>query len=303
MGLWNPFARKHDVNPCLGEVSPIREILLRHPRDAFVSQSLLNQTWRALNYLAEPDFVRACAEYDGFVRVLESQGMEIHFLAGHPRLTPDALYVRDAAILTPRGLCLAAMGKVERVPETDVLAEQSKTINWSLCGGISPPGQVEGGDLVWLDSKRVLIAHGYRTNAEGIRQFQDLVGSEVEVREVPLPHFRGPNDVLHLMSMISPVDHDLALVYSPLMPVPFRNWLLELGMTLVEVPESEYDSLGCNVLALAPRRCVLVEGNPETRRALERAGAEVIEIEGSEICLKGSGGPTCLTRPLVRSPF
>jgi N-dimethylarginine dimethylaminohydrolase len=162
---------------------------------------------------------------------------------------------------------------------------------------------VEGGDLVWLDSKRVLIAHGYRTNAEGIRQFQDLVGSEVEVREVPLPHFRGPNDVLHLMSMISPVDHDLALVYSPLMPVPFRNWLLELGMTLVEVPESEYDSLGCNVLALAPRRCVLVEGNPETRRALERAGAEVIEIEGSEICLKGSGGPTCLTRPLVRSPF
>jgi len=118
-----------------------------------------------------------------------------------------------------------------------------------------------------------------------------------------LPHFRGPNDVLHLMSMISPVDHDLALVYSPLMPVPFRNWLLELGMTLVEVPESEYDSLGCNVLALAPRRCVLVEGNPETRRALERAGAEVIEIEGSEICLKGSGGPTCLTRPLVRSPF
>ncbi len=117
---------------------------------------------------------------------------------------------------------------------------------------------------------------------------------------VPLPHYKGPDDVFHLMSIISPLDHDLALVHSPLMPVPFRDWLLARGIRRVEVAEAEFETLGCNALALAPRRCLMVEGNPETRARLEAAGCEVLTYDGAEISMKGAGGPTCLTRPLAR---
>ena len=146
----------------------------------------------------------------------------------------------------------------------------------------------------------VVVGRGYRTNAEGIRQLRAQLGPAVEVIEVPLPHWRGPGDVMHLMSLISPVDADLAVAYSPLLPVPFREWLLGRGMTLVETPAEEFESMGTNVLALAPRQCLMLTGNPRTRAALERAGATVIEYEGSEISVKGAGGPTCLTRPLLR---
>ena len=102
------------------------------------------------------------------------------------------------------------------------------------------------------------------------------------------------------MSILSPVDKDLAVVYSPLTPVAFRNELLDRHYQLIEVPEQEFDSMGCNVLAIAPRQCILVNGNPRTRLALENAGCRVIEYQGAEISLKGGGGPTCLTRPLER---
>src|SRR5439155_754324 len=157
--------------------------------------------------------------------------------------------------------------------------------------------------------ERVLVKHaravgqGYRTNAEGIRQLRELLAACIEgLIVVPLPHWRGPNDVFHLMSMVSPIDRDLFLVYAPLLPIPFREALLARGIELIEVPEGEFATLGCNVLALAPRCCVMVAGNPETRTRLRRAGVEVREFGGREICLKGGGGPTCLTRPLVRSP-
>ena len=148
--------------------------------------------------------------------------------------------------------------------------------------------------------RTLVVGRGYRTNAEGIRQLGAFPGPHVETIEVPLPHWRGEADVMHLMSLISPVDRDLAVVYSPLLPVPFRQWLLARGMRLVEVPDEEFDTMGCNVLALAPRRCLMLAGNPRTRAALERAGAEVVEYEGAEISVKGAGGPTCLTRPITR---
>jgi N-dimethylarginine dimethylaminohydrolase len=159
---------------------------------------------------------------------------------------------------------------------------------------------LEGGDVVWFDDRTVAVGRGYRTNAEGIRQFAESLGPAVGVIIVPLPHCRGPQDVFHLMSILSPVDEQLAVVYSPLMPVPFREWLLERGMRLVEVPEAEFESMGANVLALAPRRVVMLEGNPVTTARLEAAGVEVLTYGGSEISLKGGGGPTCLTRPLTR---
>ena len=156
--------------------------------------------------------------------------------------------------------------------------------------------------MAWIDERTLAVGRGYRTNGEGIRQLRSLLGSAVDrVVPVPLPHWRGPGDVFHLMSMFSPVDRDLAVVYSPLLPVPFRQLLLKHGYELVEVPDAEFESMGCNVLAVSPRRCVALEGNPVTRRRLEAAGAEVHTYRGREISAKGGGGPTCLTRPLVRS--
>ena len=170
-----------------------------------------------------------------------------------------------------------------------------------MAGAICPPGRIEGGDLIWLDERTIVIGRGYRTNASGIQQLRALVGNAVEIHEVPLPHWRGPSDVMHLMSLISPVDRDAAAVYSPLLPVPFREWLLDRGYRLIEVADDEFETMGTNVLALAPRRCVILSGNPRTRAALEKGGVDVLEYDGEEISVKGAGGPTCLTRPISRA--
>src|ERR1043165_1285659 len=157
-------------------------------------------------------------------------------------------------------------------------------MGYEIARRITPPGLLEGGDVVWVDRRTVAVGRGYRTNDEGIAQLRLLLADSIdELFVVPLPHWRGAGDVFHLMSIISPVDRDLAVVYSPLMPIPFREWLIERGIALVEVPDAEFESMGANVLALAPRRCLMVAGNPKTRAAIERAGAEVIEYEGTEI--------------------
>jgi N-dimethylarginine dimethylaminohydrolase len=168
-----------------------------------------------------------------------------------------------------------------------------------MAGEIREPGTIEGGDFVWLDARTAAIGHGYRTNGEGIRQFREIVAADgCEVVEVPLPHWDGPGDVLHLMSMLSPVDERKLLVYSRLLPVPFRKRLLDMGFELLEVPDGEYATMATNVLALAPGRCLALAGNPRTAAVLEKAGIEVLTYEGKEISVKGAGGPTCLTRPL-----
>jgi N-dimethylarginine dimethylaminohydrolase len=159
---------------------------------------------------------------------------------------------------------------------------------------------LEGGDVVWVDERTLAVGRGYRTNDEGLRQLRELTADIVdEIVVVALPHWNGPADVLHLMSFLSPIDHDLALVYSRLMPVPFREWLLARGNRLVEVPDEEYDTMACNVLAVAPRKCIMLEGNPRTRELLEAEGVEVRVFGGAEICAKGAGGPTCLTCPIL----
>ena len=171
-----------------------------------------------------------------------------------------------------------------------------------MVGTIQPPGRLEGGDVVWLDERTMAVGRGYRTNDAGIAQLRVLLGDSIdELIVVALPHWQGPGDVFHLMSIVSPVDRDLAVVYSPLLPVPFRERLLARGIRLVEVPHEEFDTMGANVLAIAPRRCVMVAGNPATRGRLEQAGAQVSEYDGREISLKGGGGPTCLTRPVLRA--
>jgi N-dimethylarginine dimethylaminohydrolase len=284
----------------LNEYGRIRRVALRAPAESFVDQARLDAEWRRLNYTARPGFAGAAAEYGRLVELLKGEGAAIDFLPAGAALTIDSIYVRDAAIVGPRGIILCSMGKPERRGEPAVAGAAFAKLGLAVAGAIDGEGRLEGGDLVWFDDRTLAVGHTYRTNDEGIRQLRALVGPEVEVVVADMPHYRGPADVFHLMSVLSPIDRDLALVHSPLMPIRFRDWLVGRGIALVEVPDAEFESMGCNVLAIAPRRCIMLQGNPRTAAALRQAGAEVIEIAGHEISEKGQGGPTCLTRPLLR---
>ena len=285
----------------LSEVDRLARVAVKHPREAFVDQQTIARQWEELRFTAAPNFEQALREHDRFVEAL-SVVAEVHLLPRDETTTLDSIYVRDASIVCDRGLVLCRMGKSQRVeePAAQERAATAGHMPVTICGRIEPPGRVEGGDVIWLDARTLVVGRGYRTNADGIRQLRAILGHRVEVIEVPLPHWQGQHDVMHLMSLISPIDHGMAVVYSRLLPVPFREWLLDRGIHLVEVPDEEFDTMGTNVLALAPRRCLMLSGNPRTRAALERAGADVVEYEGTEISVKGAGGPTCLTRPLER---
>lgn len=289
----------------MNEYGHLGRVLLKHPRDAFIDSATVDAQWRGLHFASRPDVARASHEYDRFVEILEAAGATTDFLPRDPHTTLDSIYVRDAALVSPRGLIFCSMGKPQRAAEPNAQeaafsAGQVEAV--PIAGRIAAPGRIEGGDVVWLDGRTVVVGRGYRTNDEGIRQLGALLaGTMAEMIVVPLPHWRGEADVMHLMSLFSPVDRDLAVVYSPLLPVPFREELVARGLQLVEVPEEEFETMGTNVLAVAPRRCVMLAGNRRTRAALERAGAEVVEYTGAEISVKGAGGPTCLTRPLRRS--
>jgi N-dimethylarginine dimethylaminohydrolase len=282
------------------DVGKLRKVIVKHVRDAFLDDATIDGQWQRLNYYGRPDLARAVVEYDQFVKLLQGLGAEIEFLPQDGSVTMDSLYPRDAAITTDRGVILCSMGKEERRTEPSALTGVLRRLGIPILGSITGAGRVEGGDVTWLDRDTLAVGQGYRTNDDGIRQLRRLLGDDVQVVVVPLPHWRGPADVFHLMSMISPVADDLAVVYSPLLPVPFREFLLARGIGLVEVPDEEFESMGCNVLAVAPRVCLLRRGNPKTRQRLEAAGVEVHEFAGDEICGRGAGGPTCLTRPLAR---
>jgi N-dimethylarginine dimethylaminohydrolase len=286
------------------EYDRLTHVAVKHARDAFVSPDVLARQWATHGFAAAPDFTAACREYEAFLEALARHGAGITLLPADDSVSIDSIYTRDASLVTPRGVLLCAMGKPlrEREPAAQQRAFAAVAQTWSaVAGAIEPPGRIEGGDVVWLDERTVVVGRGYRTNAEGIRQFRSFLGPAIDVIEVPLPHWKGPGDVMHLMSLISPVDRDLAVVYSRLLPVPFHEELTSRGIALVETTDEEFDSMATNVLALAPRRCVMLAGNPLTRAALERAGAAVTEYAGTEISVKGAGGPTCLTRPLVRA--
>jgi len=282
------------------DVGPLVRLLLKHPREAFRDEASIDGQWRQLFWTARPDLARAAEEYDRFVALLRDAGAEVDFLPADETAGLDSLYVRDASIPTDRGLILCRMGKVARGTEPALQGEFLRGLGLPVLGEITGDGRLEGGDVTWLDETTLAVGEGYRTNAEGIRQLRALLGDGVEVLVMPEPHYKGPEDVFHIMSVLSPIDHDLALVFSPLVPVPFRQQLLGRGFRLVEVPEEEFETLGCNCLAVAPRLCLLPAGNPLTRSRLEAAGATVLEFQAGEICAKGLGGPTCLTRPLLR---
>ncbi len=284
----------------MNEFGRLKRLAMRRPLEAMRNQAKVDAEWRDLNYHTKPDFELAQREHDAFAVIIRNVGAEIVYLPDDPVLTMDSLYVRDAATVSPRGAILCNMGKAARCGEPGIHGKAFEQAGIPVLGAVTGEGSIEGGDLIWLDEKTVAIGRTYRTNDDGIRQFKNLVGPDVHVEVTALPHYKGQSDVFHLMSIISPLDKDLQLVYSPLMPIPFREWLLAKGMTLVEVPDEEFASMGCNVLTIAPREVVMVKGNPETKKRMEAAGCKVHVINADAISVPGEGGPTCLTRPLMR---
>lgn len=283
------------------EYHPMLSVLLNPVTHSFVGQEKLNKEWQQLNYTALPHYEQACEEYRQFETLLANQGISISYLPPDAVLSTDAIYSRDASIATNHGMILCNMGKNARSEEPKAHGRWYKKNKIPVLGAITSPGTLEGGDLVWLDESTLAVGRSYRSNATGIRQLKELLAPfEIEIIVVDLPHYKGPADVFHLMSVLSPVDKDLAVVYSPLLPIAFREELLRRNYVLVEVPEQEFDSLGCNVLAIAARKCIMVSGNPITLKRMQSQGCEVLTYQGEEISIKGGGGPTCLTRPLRR---
>jgi N-dimethylarginine dimethylaminohydrolase len=279
---------------------PLKKVAVRRPQDAFISDAKIDAEWQDLNFHSRPNLGNARAEFEQVENLLKLTGAEVFFLPVADGLTLDSLYTHDALVVTPRGLVRPRMGKAQRRNEAAVNAAALEKLGLPIAGDITGEGKLEGGDLVWLDRHTLIAGVGYRTNAEGCRQLQALCGPDVAVLMFDMPHYKGRSDVFHLMSVLSPLDQDLAVVYLPLMPVRLVELLEHRGIKFVHVPDSEFDTMGCNVLALGPRHAMSVAGNPETVTRMQNAGVKVDVIAGTDICRKGEGGPTCMTRPLVR---
>jgi dimethylargininase len=255
--------------------------------------------WREYGWRAAPDHAAAAAEHEIFAVLLEDAGAEV-VISRHDPGNPDAIYAYDPVLVGRDGAVLLRPGKEGRRSEPAALASTLDAAGVPVAGEVAEPALAEGGDTLWLDETTLLVGIGYRTNEAAIEALRDaFVGVEVLVFD--LPHWNGAGEVMHLMSFISPLDVDLALVYPRLAPVRLMRLLAERGISVLEVPDEEFESQGSNVLALGPRRALALDGNPETRRRMERAGVDVVVYRGDEISRKGDGGPTCLTRPLLRS--
>jgi N-dimethylarginine dimethylaminohydrolase len=272
----------------------LRRVLVRSPRTED------RAAWRAYGWRAEPDPARMMDEHEAFRALLADAGAEVIEGQTPIGLCPDQIYVHDPALVTDRGAILLRPGKEGRRIEVDAMAVDMVEAGLPLAARLEGPATAEGGDVLWLDERTLLVGRGYRTNDEGVRALVHAL-PDVDVVVFDLPHLRGPSEVLHLMSLLSLLDVDLALGYPPLMPVRLVELLAKRGVELIEVPDDEFETMGANVLALAPRIALALDGNPETKRRMERAGVDVRVYRGDEISRKGDGGPTCLTRPLLRA--
>ncbi len=271
----------------------LRRVLVRPPQAGDAAR------WREYGWRSKPDVERAAAEHEALRELLAEAGAEVIVAAGEAA-NPDAIYAYDPLLVGENGAVLLRPGKDERLGEADALVPDLERAGVPLAARIEAPGTVDGGDTMWLDERTLLVGRGYRTNAAGVEQLAAAF-PDAMVLTFDLPHWNGRAEVMHLMSLISPLDEDLALVYSRLAPVRLLELLAERGIQTVEVPDDEFETMGPNVLALAPRRALALEGNDETRRRMEAADVEVVTYRGDQISRKGDGGPTCLTRPLLRA--
>ena len=273
--------------------APLRRVLVRAPR----AEDL--HGWQACGWRNEPDAAGIAREHEAFCELLEGAGAEVDLAESAADCNPDAIYTYDPALVTDEGALLLNPGKAIRRGEPAALGEDLERAGVPIAGRLSGSEWAEGGDFCWLDERTLLAGRGYRTNSDGIRAVERLLPG-VEVLAFDLPHWHGRDEVMHLLSLLSPLAPDLVVAYPPLLPVRLAELLEERGIEVVRVPDEELDSMGTNVLALAPRVALAVDGNPETKRRLEKAGVEVLVYEGKELS-KGDGGPTCLTRPILRA--
>lgn len=282
-------------------VGPLRRVIVKRPAEAFVSAAKIEAEWRDLAFTAAPDLSRAQEEHAAFVSVLQAAGSEVLYLPTGEGTTLDSIYVHDPGLVTEAGVVLFNTGKPQRRGEGPAMRAALEAWDVPVLGEVQAPATAEGGDMLWVDRRTLVAGRTYRTNARGVSRIRELLAPlGVEVIETGLPCWNGPHDLLHLLSLVSPVAEDLAVVYRPLLPLPVLELLEERGFRLLDVPADEFPRMGPNVLALAPGKVLMLRGLPKTRAALERAGCEVHEYAGDEISHKGNGGPTCLTRPLLR---
>ena len=257
--------------------------------------------WRELGFQHPPDFAAAQRQHEILCRLLSEGGAEVVCLPPAESLTLDAVYAHDASLATDYGLVLMNPGKKGRGAEAQAHANFCGQAGIPVFGEIRLPGTSECGDMVWLDSKTLLIGDGYRTNKAGIEQMRALLASRnVEVLSAPLPYGPGPAACLHLMSLMSMLDEQTILVDLPWLAVETVELLKARGFRLIEIEYLERETLACNVLALGRKRLIAVEENVKTNQRMRDAGFDVHTFPGSEICINGAGGPTCLTRPLLR---
>ena len=283
--------------------APLLDVLVKRPGPAFGAAF----DDPAHGFLHACDLAIAQREHDQFTELLASLGPRVHVLEPGPvpglsaadlEASPDLVYTFDPLLVSDRGAITLRPGKPNRVPEPAVIEAWTLAAGIPTAGRIEAPGTIEGGDTFWLRPDLFCIGRTLRTNSEGVRQLAGIVGGDVRVFDVP--YWRGPAELIHLLSVISPVADDLAVVFPPLLPVGLWELLNELGIRQVVVPEAEFPTLGCNVLAVRPGVVIMAEGNPMTAAALAAAGCEVHTYRATEIGVNGSGGPTCMTRPILR---
>ena len=283
------------------EYSLLTQVAIRSPLNSFLTDEKLSNEWQDLRFHSKPELKESINEFIEFRKLLLNNEIKIIDLPQAKGLTIDSIYTRDSILISPKGLILCNMGRASRTPEARDNYEHLKLQGYQIAGEILAPGTLEGGDFIWLSDTKAAVGLGPRTNQNGIDQLRKILGDTVDLHEVPLPEPTHPDDVLHLMSIISPLDKDLALIYRPLMPLSFIQWLEQFGIKFVEVDEAEYLLMGCNVLATSPRSVIMLENLPGVQRNLQNAGCDVQTYKGIEISRKGEGGPTCLTRPLKRN--
>jgi len=286
-----PIDRRYGAQSMTAE---LREVLVKRPGPAF-GRAFDDP---AHGFLGPVDLTVARREHDVFVDLLASLGPTVHLLEDEPESDPDLVYTFDPLLVTDRGAIPLRPGKPNRGVEPAILEAWMNDAGIPIAGRIEDPGTIEGGDTFWLRPDLLCIGRTLRTNQSGVDQLAGLVGGDVRVFDVP--YWRGPAELIHLLSVISPVADDLAVVYPPLLPVGLWALLGELGVRLVAVPDDEFPTLGCNVLAVRPGVVIVAEGNPQTAAALAAAGCEVHTYPAIQIGMNGSGGPTCMTRPILR---
>ncbi|MCA9863995.1 MAG: arginine deiminase [Thermomicrobiales bacterium] len=276
--------------------APLRRVIVRQPA---TPQS--DSQWQDFAYEHPIDIARTAAEHAALRALLADAGVEVIAAGPDPDGLLDAMFAFDSSIMSDAGAIILRSGKDLRLPEADVAAQTYAELGIPIAGRITAPGTVDGGDTLWLDPHTLAVGRSYRTNDEGIAQLRAILEPQgVQVLTVDLPHWRGPGECLHLMSFISPVAEKLAVVHLPMMPAPFVRELQARGWEFIEIAEDEFLSHGCNVLALAPRKVLVCDGSPVTRGRLEAAGCEVLVYQGDELSHNRAGGPTCLTRPILR---